>query len=225
MAPLSMKQYAQDSVVYSSKSLFSFPPNPFPAIVLISAIYTTVVSVGQSFWGNGLLNGKNWILLIGTWCGHHAMLKNRMRAELEKMVEKLRVQLGRLEEQLKRWETITKEEEGKVEGMQKASETLKSVQSEFKEVVGLYSTTIRLQQKVSQEYLQLMVEIDGEEKTAESILTRHLEQIKQIEKGLDKRLELIKEHQAVQFKNIATMRELLGKIKKQKKGAVSGSNQ
>lgn len=212
LSPEMVKEYAKDSGKYALSSLLSFPPNLFPLIVLISAIFTTISTVGQFLQGN-ILDVKQWVLVVGVWSGHHAMMKVQMKEELKKTVNLLSQQLDRTEQQLHQWDKVTRQEEGKLEGMQDITKEIGGITKEFKEISETFSNIIGIQRKISQEYAALAFKMEEGSEQVLVCLREHQEKMKEIEVGLDKRLQLIQEHQRVQLRNIELLQELINKAK------------
>lgn len=219
--PETMKEYAKDSGKYAMSALFHFPPNPFPSIVLISAIFMTITTVTRPLKGK-FPGFKDGIILLGTWSGHHAMLQVQMREELKKTVNLLSKQLDRTEDQLSRWDQIETGNRGKIEGLNRASSEVNDVVNEFKGITENLSKIIGIQREVSQEYVNFAHRMESGSGDALESLRNHQEKMQAIGEGLDKRIKLIQKHQEVQSKNIALMNELLETINlaeaKRKKG-------
>lgn len=211
-SPSDVKEYLKDSGKYALSSLVSFPPDPLPLIVLVSAIFTTMATIGSFLRGNFLVI-REWVLLVGAWSGHHAMMKVLLREELKKVVNLLSEQLDRTAEQLNRWDKVAQEEEGKVEGLRDVSIEIGAMTKEFQGISETFSKMIALQRGISQEYVQLAHQMEEGRGHAIELLQEHKRKMEEIEKGVESRLALIQKHQETQLKNIQLMRELFAKIK------------
>lgn len=167
--PNDIVDYGKESVSYAVWSLVALPPDPFPLFVLLAAIFSSVMAISKFAQGKGL-RMREWVLVVGTWGGHHAMMENRVRKALKKTVELLAEKLDKTEKQLARWEKIMEEEDGKVEKMQDAAGMLSGTSLELQKALEVFKQEIAVQKELCRDYLKLALMMDEGRIKAEHVL-------------------------------------------------------
>lgn len=201
-----IERYGRNSVKHAFYSLCAFPPDPFPLIVLVSAIFSTLLVCSNLLQGK--IKVRNWIVLIGTWSGHHAMVENRIRKELKETVKNLIVQLDRAEKQLGKWDEVIEGESEKLKQLQDASKNLQETSEALTGVLQEFKIQVDLQKELCQDYLRLILKMDEGSRQAQEALGKHQINAEKISEILARQIRELKEIHQEQLKTVELQKKL-----------------